>query len=70
MTHLPRQKTQKSYPHIAVVYANTDTEAEKLLYAYEKQGYQRTKDAGERNMMGWSFCWRISGMMKRQANLR
>lgn len=46
MMHLPRQKTQKSYPHIAVVYANTDTEAEKLLYAYEKQGYQRT-NAGE-----------------------
>ena len=47
MMHLPRQKTQKSYPHIAVVYANTDTEAEKLLYAYEKQGYQRTNTGEE-----------------------
>ena len=47
MMHLPRQKTQKFYPHIAVVYANTDTEAEKLLYAYEKQGYQRTNTGEE-----------------------
>ena len=47
MMHLPRQKTQKSYPHIAVVYANTGTEAEKLLYAYEKQGYQRTNTGEE-----------------------
>lgn len=46
MMHLPERKTQKTYPHIAVVYANTDTEAEKLLYAYEKQGYQRA-NAGE-----------------------
>lgn len=47
MMRLPRQKTQKSYPHIAVVYANTDIEAKKLLYAYEKQGYQRATTGEE-----------------------
>ena len=46
MMHFPKGKTQKSYPHIAVVYANTDTEAKKLLDAYEKQGYQKA-GAGE-----------------------
>ena len=47
MMRLPRQKTQKSYPHIAVIYANTDIEAKKLLYAYEKQGYQRATTGEE-----------------------
>ena len=40
MMHLPVGKNQKGYPHIEVVFANDASEAEKLLKAYQKQGYQ------------------------------
>ena len=40
MMHLPKRRSQKGYPHIAVVYANDEREAENLLKAYMQQGYQ------------------------------
>ena len=54
MMHLPPRKNSRGYPHIFVVYANDDVEAENLLSDYIKQGYQwveieeseRQEDAG------------------------
>ena len=40
MMHLPKRRSQKGYPHIEVVYANDEKEAENLLKAYIQQGYQ------------------------------
>ena len=40
MMHLPKRRSQKGYPHIKVVYANDEREAENLLKAYTQQGYQ------------------------------
>ena len=40
MMHLPKRRSQKGYPHIEVVYANDEREAENLLKAYTQQGYQ------------------------------
>ena len=40
MMHLPPRKNSRGYPHIFVVYANDDVEAENLLSDYIKQGYQ------------------------------
>lgn len=42
MMHLPERKNQKEYPHISVVYANNEDEAEILLSDYRGQGYQYT----------------------------
>lgn len=42
MMHLPERKNQRNYPHIFVVYANDDKEAEILLNDYKRQGYQST----------------------------
>ena len=40
MMHLPPRMNSRGYPHIFVVYANDDVEAENLLSDYIKQGYQ------------------------------
>ena len=40
MMHLPPRMNSRGYPHIFVVYANDDIEAENLLSDYIKQGYQ------------------------------
>ena len=40
MMHLPPRMNSWGYPHIFVVYANDDVEAENLLSDYIKQGYQ------------------------------
>lgn len=40
MMHLPPRMNSRGYPHIFVVYANDDVEAENLLSNYIKQGYQ------------------------------
>ena len=40
MMHLPPRMNSRGYPHIFVVYANDDVEAENLLNDYIKQGYQ------------------------------
>ena len=40
MMHLPTRMNSRGYPHIFVVYANDDIEAENLLSDYIKQGYQ------------------------------
>nr|WP_245193896.1 DNA/RNA helicase domain-containing protein [Anaerobutyricum soehngenii] len=40
MMHLPPRMNSRGYPHIFVVYANDDVEAENLLSDYIKHGYQ------------------------------
>lgn len=41
MLHLPQKRSSRWYPHITVVYANGDSEAENLLNDFMRQGYQR-----------------------------
>ena len=48
MMHLPVGKNQKGYPHIEVVFANDVSEAENLLRAYQKQGYQYSDTAEQK----------------------
>ena len=40
MLHLPQKKSLRWYPHITVVYANDNSEAENLLNDFMWQGYQ------------------------------
>ena len=45
MLHLPEKKSSRWYPHITVVYANDDREAENLLNDLARQGFRlRTVD--------------------------
>lgn len=39
MMHLPERRNQRRYPHISVVYANDEKEAEILLKDYIRRGY-------------------------------
>ena len=48
MLHLTAGRSQKGYPHIEVVFANDASEAEKLLKAYQKQGYQYSDTAEQK----------------------
>ncbi len=41
MLHLPQKRSSRWYPHITVVYANGDSEAENLLNDFKRQGYQQ-----------------------------
>lgn len=41
MLHLPQKRSSRWYPHITVVYANGDSEAENLVNDFMRQGYQR-----------------------------
>lgn len=40
MMHLPVRKNQNGYPHVSVVYANDEKEADTLVQDYVRQGYQ------------------------------
>ena len=40
MMHLPVRKNQNQYPHVSVVYANDEKEADTLVQDYVRQGYQ------------------------------
>lgn len=50
MMHLPAGRSQKSYPHIEVVYANDAFEAENLLKDYQKQDYQYSGDLEQKHV--------------------
>lgn len=51
MIHLPEKRSARWYPHICVVYANDDREAENLLSDFEYQGFQlRTAENVENPM--------------------
>lgn len=41
MLHLPQKRSSRWYPHITVVYANDDSEAENLLNDFMGLGYQQ-----------------------------
>ncbi len=46
MVHLPEKRSSRWYPHIVVMYANNNSEAEKLLHDLVKQGFkERTEEA-------------------------
>ena len=46
MVHLPEKRNSRWYPHIVVMYANNDGEAEKLLNDLVRQGFkERTEEA-------------------------
>ena len=46
MVHLPEKRSSRWYPHIVVMYANNDGEAEKLLNDLVRQGFkERTEEA-------------------------
>ena len=46
MVHLPEKRSSRWYPHIVVMYANNNSEAEKLLHDLMKQGFkERTEEA-------------------------
>ena len=48
MMHLPEKKSSRWYPHIIVVYANNNREAENLLNDFTRQGFRlRTVDDPE-----------------------
>ncbi|WP_455190799.1 DNA/RNA helicase domain-containing protein [Eubacterium ramulus] len=40
MMHLPVRKNQNEFPHVSVVYANDEKEADTLVQDYVRQGYQ------------------------------
>ena len=40
MMHLPHGRGMRHYPHVAVVYANDESEAANLLNDYIRQGYE------------------------------
>ena len=40
MMHLPHGRGMRRYPHVAVVYANDESEAANLLNDYIRQGYE------------------------------
>mgnify|MGYP000464813406 CR=1 FL=1 len=41
MLHLPEKRSSRWYPHIVVMYANNDSEAENFLNDFAGQGYQQ-----------------------------
>ena len=46
MLHLPEKRSSRWYPHIVVMYANNDSEAENFLNDFAGQGYQQRMPEG------------------------